>query len=106
MLVRSIIFLSIALFSISSFAEDKKFTFGSPFSPPLSSTEQTGMLDQIIKNAFFRLGLSASVTRLPAERSLTNANLGIDDGDILRIKGLEKIYPNLMPIPEKIMDHP
>jgi len=104
MLIRSIILLSMTLFSIIGFADEKKFTLGSSFTPPLTSTEQTGMLDQIMKEAFSRLGLSVSVIKLPSQRALTNANIGIDDGDILRIKGMEKYYPNLVPIPEKIMD--
>lgn len=104
MLMRSTILLIIALFSINSFADEKKFILGSSFTPPLTSTAQTGMLDQIMKEAFSRIGLSVSVIKLPSQRALTNANRGIDDGDILRIKGMEKHYPNLVPIPEKIMD--
>lgn len=105
MLAHSIILLGLALFSITGFAADEKqFTLGSSFSPPLTTVEQTGMLDQIIKTAFSRLGLSASVIKLPSQRALSNANRGIDDGDILRVKGINKRYPNLVPIPEKMMD--
>ena len=33
-----------------------------------------------------------------------NANAGIEDGDVTRIAGLEKDYPNLIRVPEKLVD--
>ena len=33
-----------------------------------------------------------------------NANAGIEDGDLNRIAGLERAYPNLIRVPEKNMD--
>ena len=72
--------------------------------PPYSTTEKSGMYDLILKEAFARLGREIDIIQLPAERSLTNANQGITDGDFVRISGLEKIYPNLVRVPEKIVD--
>lgn len=72
--------------------------------PPLSTPHQSGMCDLILKEAFRRLGLKTDIVQLPAERSLTNANEGITDGDFVRISGLDRIYPNLVMVPEKIMD--
>jgi polar amino acid transport system substrate-binding protein len=40
-----------------------------------------------------------------SERAMQNANAGIDDGIALRIKGLEAQYPNLVRVPEKIIDN-
>jgi polar amino acid transport system substrate-binding protein len=73
--------------------------------PPLSNKSRTGLYDLIIIEAFRRIGLEVIISHLPAERSLINANLGLDDGDFVRISGLNKIYPNLIRVPEKITDY-
>ena len=55
---------------------------------------------------FRRLGIQAEAVRYDAaERAMINANTGIDDGAAMRIKGLEKSYPNLIRVDEKIMDN-
>lgn len=71
---------------------------------PLSNASQTGMADLIIIEAFRRLGINITIIHLPAERALINANEGIDDGDFVRVAGLSKLYPNLIQVPEKIMN--
>lgn len=71
---------------------------------PLSTDEQTGFADVIVKEALARIGFGMESVRLPAERALINANAGIDDGELIRIAGLQKTYPNLIQVPEKVMD--
>lgn len=71
---------------------------------PLSNTDRSGLYDRILTEAFNRIGVKIEITHLPAERSLKNANMGITDGDFVRISGLEKLYPNLVRVPEKIID--
>ena len=73
-------------------------------SEPFSNTENTGFYDLIVKSMFQRIGIEAKVVSLPSERSLINANTGQDDGNIARIKGLEKKYKNLVMVPEKVID--
>ena len=70
--------------------------------PPLTNEEGTGFLDVIVKKAFRRAGLGLELIKLPAERGLKNANAGIEDGDLIRIAGLEKDYPNLVRVAEKV----
>lgn len=72
--------------------------------PPLSTPEQNGYYDQIILAAFSRLDIPIIIGHLPAERSLQNADRGIDDGDFVRIAGLEGRYTNLIMVPEKLDD--
>jgi len=72
--------------------------------PPLSTKDQTGYYDRILLEAFGRLKIPITITHLPAERSLRNVDNGIDDGDFVRIAGLEKRYPNLVMVPEKLDD--
>jgi polar amino acid transport system substrate-binding protein len=72
--------------------------------PPLSTPDQTGYFDRILLEAFSRLNIPITIGHLPAERSLQNVDSGIDDGDFVRIAGMEKRYPNLIMVPEKIDD--
>ena len=73
-------------------------------SAPLTNDTKTGFLDLIAGEAFRRNGIEISLIKLQAERGLKNANAGIDDGELLRFEGMEKLYPNLVPVPEKLMD--
>jgi len=71
---------------------------------PFVNNQQTGFYDLIVKHMFERINIKAKTVVLPSERSLINANTGIDDGNIARIKGIEKKYLNLLMVPEKIID--
>jgi polar amino acid transport system substrate-binding protein len=71
---------------------------------PFTTPEGTGFYDILVRTLFERLGIQATCVRLPSERALINANVGIDDGNIARIVGLEKKYPNLRRVPGKIID--
>lgn len=87
----------------SAFAEDI-LVINTTGNPPLSTPQQDGFIDRVAAEAFRRVGLGLQTVKLPAERGLQNANDGIDDGDMVRIAGLEKAYPNLICVPEKVMD--
>ena len=97
------IVLFVSLISQPSFSQET-IIINSGFSSPISTNTQTGFGDLVLKEAYRRIGHKVETVRMPAERALINANLGIDDGDLLRIDGLEKKYPNLIKVPEKIMD--
>jgi len=85
-------------------AAQQTLTINTGDAPPLHTVQQTGFIDRVLKAAFQRLDIHVTILEVPAERSLINANAGIADGDSDRIAGLEKIYPNLLRVPEKIMD--
>ena len=72
--------------------------------PPLNTPNQQGFMDEVATEAFRRIGYQLKTVRLPAERGLKNANRGLVDGEMSRIQGLDKRYPNLVRVPEKIMD--
>ncbi|HLF23036.1 MAG TPA: transporter substrate-binding domain-containing protein [Burkholderiales bacterium] len=80
------------------------WVLNNPTAPPLTNEASTGFLDRVAREAFRRIDVDIQLVRLPAERGLRNANAGIDDGDLTRIAGLERHYPNLVRVPEKIMD--
>lgn len=88
-------------------AADDKYTeliLNNPTAPPFTTDQHNGLLDIVVGEAFHRAGLSMKLVKLPAERGLINANQGIDDGDLSRIAGIEKVYTNLVRVPEKIFD--
>lgn len=72
--------------------------------PPLNTSTQDGFADEVATEAFKRIGYELHTERLPAERGLKSANKGLIDGEMTRVKGLNKTYKNLVRVPEKIMD--
>jgi polar amino acid transport system substrate-binding protein len=75
-----------------------------PTAAPFTTSAHDGLLDIVAGAAFRRAGLKLKLVKLPAERGLINANEGIEDGDLSRIAGIEKVYPNLIRVPEKIFE--
>ena len=71
---------------------------------PYTTSDGKGFLDAVAGEAFRRAGVKLRLVKLPAERALINANLGLGDGDLTRIAGLEAQYPNLVRVPEKLID--
>ena len=69
-----------------------------------SVAQEQGFLDIVAGEAFGRLGFKLRLVKLPAERGLMNANAGVEDGDLARIAGLERQYPNLVRVQEKLVD--
>lgn len=73
--------------------------------PPLTSSPgRIGFLDALTQDFFGRVGLDVTLSALPFERALINVNAGFDDGDPFRASGFENDYPNLLRIPERVMD--
>jgi polar amino acid transport system substrate-binding protein len=72
--------------------------------PPFTTANRDGFLDVIAGEAFRRAGAELQLQKLPAERGLINASAGLLDGDMVRIAGLEQQYPNLVRVPEKLVD--
>jgi len=105
--MKDILCYLLLLFSIAAttptFAE-AQLSITSGRGEPFVSPDGSGFYDQIVKTLFQRIGVKAVTVTLPSERSLINANTGIDDGNIARIKGIEKKYANLVRVPEKIID--
>lgn len=92
-----------ALLGVSAHAQET-LKINTAFAMPLSSEAQDGIFDQIMQDLFKRLNKKVIVQRPSAERALRYANAGIDDGDGPRIAGLNKTYPNLIQVPEKVID--
>ncbi|MCW8826249.1 MAG: transporter substrate-binding domain-containing protein [Gammaproteobacteria bacterium] len=98
----SILFSSL---TITETVAQERLTIATGLKPPLVSSATTkGFLDTLAVELFRRVGIELEVVIVPAKRALVNSNKGIDDGNLLRIKGLEKSYPNLVRVPESIFD--
>ncbi len=77
-------------------------TYDTPYTTPAGD----GFLDLVVKEALLRAGFKLKMVQVSPERALLNANEGIEDGVSARIAGLEKNYPNLVRVPEKVLDFP
>lgn len=71
---------------------------------PRSTPDGLGFQDLIIKEAFRRVGIPITIVHLPSERALRTVNAGIDDGNYARVAGMEKKFPNLIMVPERISE--
>ena len=67
------------------------------------STMDHYIFSNILKQVYSDIGIDTEFTPLPSARSLVNANRGITDGEIARIKGLNKLYKDLIQVPIPIM---
>ncbi len=72
--------------------------------PPLSTEDQQGFSDRVIREACRRLGITVQISPLSSARTLSNAEQGLDDGNFLRIAGVEQKFPHLVRVPEPIID--
>lgn len=93
-----------AFLSAPVFAASPVLSINDTNEPPYTTRAGDGYLDMIVREAFRRAGVEYRLVKLPAERALLEANAGIEDGDLTRIAGLEAQYPNLVRVPEKLMD--
>lgn len=83
---------------------ESTLVFNTTGKSPLNSKDGSGFMDRVSEEALSRIGYKLTRVQIPAERGLINVNQGIDDGEMSRIAGLEKHYPNLRQVTEKIMD--
>lgn len=83
---------------------DDVFRVSSGIREPLSNLQQTGFNDLITKEVFKRAGYEINILRMPAARALQDLNNGITDADLVRIRKIDTVYPNIRVVPEKIID--
>lgn len=72
---------------------------------PYANKDQSGFQDLLAKEIFQRIGVSVSLHHVQTERALVNVNRGIDDGNLIRVAGLTRLYPNIRQVPEKLFDY-
>lgn len=101
---RQLFLVAILLASATALASGNNLVLNTVAKAPLNTADKSGFMDRISIELFSRAGFSLRTVRIPAERGLKNVNAGIDDGEMSRIKGLSKVYENIVRVPEKIMD--
>ncbi|OEU68348.1 MAG: hypothetical protein BA863_02265 [Desulfovibrio sp. S3730MH75] len=89
--------------STCAYAGEDTIRISTSYKTLLSTPDQTGMLDQIVKEAFRRIGIKSRIVFTPNERSLVAVNDGMFDAEINRVAGMEKKFPNLIQVPEANM---
>jgi polar amino acid transport system substrate-binding protein len=105
MFMRFLISLLLIFMTSQEVMGDDKLLLNTGTLAPYSTKDRTGFLDLIVAEAFRRIGVEAEVVYSAASaRALQLANDGLDDGVAARIKGIDRKYPNLIRIPEKVMD--
>lgn len=92
--------LVIALLAQTGAAEAKPYLISQIEGDPLS-----GRAFEIVREAYRRIGLEAQVELLPNERGIVSADSGDTDGDTIRMAGVEGRYPNLVRVPEAVLNY-
>lgn len=64
--------------------------------------EATGSMVPLVKAIYADLGMAPVFDLLPSERALAEVNAGKCDADLVRVEGVEKMYPNLVCTKEPI----
>lgn len=64
--------------------------------------EATGPMVPLVKAIYADLGMAPVFDLLPSERALAEVNAGKCDADLIRVEGVEKMYPNLVCTEEPI----
>ncbi|PHS79641.1 MAG: hypothetical protein COB59_00935 [Rhodospirillaceae bacterium] len=101
-----LVLMCVAFGGLSPAIAMEKLIFNTGIRDPFTTNKGDGFIDQIIHETFRRIDIDAKlIVYQNSAKALINANNGIDDGAALRIQGLEKKYPNLIRIPEKLMDN-
>ncbi|QSZ40597.1 transporter substrate-binding domain-containing protein [Sulfurimonas aquatica] len=88
--MKKICFLILAFVQFIS-ANDYTYKISSGFLEP-----EVNLVGEVIKEGFSRAGEKLEFQILPNQRSLINANSGINDGDGSRIWEIANFYPNLV----------
>jgi len=85
-------------------AKDVDLVLNAGALPPLSLKNGDGFLDQLMIEAFKRIGKNVKILHKPSKRSLKDTNEGRGDAEYIRVEGLSKIYPNIIQVPVNIID--
>jgi len=68
----------------------------------IENSDNSNISELVLREAYGKLGFTLYITPLPAKRSLHHANEGMADGELFRITGMEKKFPNLIKVPVPI----
>jgi len=90
---------SLSLFVACSTQAESRLSINTGFKAPVSDIYRL-----IIEDLFERAGLLVDFREVSAERSLTLANDGVDDGDCCRILEITSTYKDLVRVPVPVIE--
>lgn len=103
---RLVAVICLAVLSAAAGAAEDACVIATAVRQPYTAPDRGGFLDRLIGEMFRRIGRKGEMRVYESpERPLINADQGVDDGTALRIRGLELQYPNLVRVPEKLLDN-
>lgn len=102
--MKALLQLVLVILFISPLYAAQTLVLGTADRPPLSTEDQKGFSDRVIIEACKRLGVNIQIIPLASARTLSNVEQALDDGNFLRIAGVEKKYPHLIRVPEPIIE--
>ena len=95
--IRSLVAILLALVSATpAAAGERELTFGYPYKQKNAFHDAAA---EIIRRAYAYLDIAVAYKASPSERALQMSNKGLVDGELVRIKGIEATYPNLIRVP-------
>lgn len=65
----------------------------------VANSPDTTISAKILKKAYHKLGIDISILELPASEALQRSNSGSADGEVQRIDGISRNFPNLIQVP-------
>lgn len=71
----------------------------------VGSDPATSVAEQVMAEAYHRIGRVMVLHKLPGERTLVMANEGHMDGELYRKLGMEREYPNLIILPVPLLTY-
>ncbi len=86
--------LALLFFSNTTTADTQVLKFTS-----IADSVNTQISEVIVRQAYRQLNIDIEIIPLPAERSIRVADSGELDGELYRISGMTRYYPNLQMIP-------
>jgi polar amino acid transport system substrate-binding protein len=91
-------------FSINNIKAAETLVIETMYKAPLSTHDGKGLIDLITKERFSRSGLNVILQPIPNAQALEQVDSGVFDGDIMRVSGTDKKYPNLIQVPGAVME--
>jgi len=104
---RIIAFYMATLLLLGSFSvatDNPPFKLNITLTAPLGTPAREGFLDLVVTEMLHRVGRIPDFEFAHEERGLRALDQGLDDGNLPRVAGLEKSYPNIRQVPGKVMD--
>ncbi len=90
----------------SAWAQDsaRVLTINTAIIPPYNTVDHKGFEDLLATEVYKRAGYKIKRLLVNSERALLNINIGLEDGCMSRISGLQRLYPNLRRMKEHAVE--